>query len=46
MEEDPAVFKKKKRDFKDIEPVKDLLSELTEEEPKTIADIKKKLTKK
>jgi hypothetical protein len=46
MKEDPAVFKRQKKALKDIEPVKDILSELSEEEPKDIGDIKKRLTKK
>jgi hypothetical protein len=46
MDEDPIVFKKRKKALKDIEPVKDLLSELSEDEPKNIHDIKKRLTKK
>jgi hypothetical protein len=46
MEEDPTVFKKRKKDFKDIEPLKDPLQELSEEEPKNIHDIKKRLSKK
>lgn len=46
MEEDPAVFKKQKKALKDIEPVKDILSELTEEEPKNLQDIKRRLSKK
>jgi len=45
MDDDPR-FKKRKMDYKDIEPTKDILSEIIEEEPKNIQDIKKKLTKK
>jgi len=46
MKEDPIAFRKRKRDLKDIEPVKDILSELSNEEPRDIEDIKKRLTKK
>jgi len=46
MKEDPAAFKKAKKDLKDIEPVKDLLTEMTDEEPKSLSDIKKRLTKR
>ncbi|MFV2041462.1 MAG: hypothetical protein ACC644_05665 [Candidatus Hydrothermarchaeales archaeon] len=46
MDEDPIVFKKQKKALKDIEPMKDMLSELSEDEPKNIHDIKKRLTKK
>ncbi len=41
-----AAFRKQKKILKDVEPVKDQLSELTEEEPKNIEDIKKRLSKK
>jgi hypothetical protein len=43
--EDP-VFKKQKKAFKDIAPVKDEISELTEDEPKDLQDIKRRLSKK
>jgi len=46
MTEDPTIFRKEKKAFKDIEPLKDPLSELTDEEPKNIHDIKKRLSKK
>jgi hypothetical protein len=46
MDEDPIVFKKQKKALKDIEPIKDMLSELSEDEPENIHDIKKRLTKK
>jgi hypothetical protein len=46
MDEEPAIFKKQKKAFKDIEPVKDLLSEISEEEPKNIHEVKKRLSKK
>lgn len=43
--EDP-VFKKQKKAFKDMAPVKDELGELTEEEPKSLEEIKRKLSKR
>jgi hypothetical protein len=46
MDEEPTIFKKQKKAFKDIEPVKDLLSEISEEEPKNIHEVKKRLSKK
>ncbi len=46
MDEDPIVFKKQKKALKDIEPMKDTLSELIDEEPKNLGDIRKRLTKK
>lgn len=46
MDEDPIVFKRRKKALKDIEPMKDILSELSEDEPKNINDIKKRLIKK
>jgi hypothetical protein len=35
-----------KKKYKDIEPVKDILSELEEDEPKNLEDIKRRLIKK
>ncbi|GBE18307.1 hypothetical protein BMS3Abin16_00903 [archaeon BMS3Abin16] len=46
MDEDSIVFKRQKKALKDIEPMKDALSELTDEEPKNLGDIRKRLTKK
>jgi hypothetical protein len=46
MGEEEPVKKILKKAYKDIEPVKDLLSEITEEEPKTLSDMKRKLSKK
>lgn len=43
---DDELKKYYKKAFKDIEPVKDIISEMTEEEPKTINEMKKRLSKK
>ncbi len=43
---DDELKKYYKKAFKDIEPVKDIISEMTEEEPKTIKEMKKRLSKK
>ena len=40
------IFKLYKKIFKDLEPVKDTLSEITEEEPKSIEEMKRRLSKK
>jgi hypothetical protein len=40
------IFKYYKRIFKDLEPAKDTISEITEEEPKSIQEMKRKLSKK
>jgi hypothetical protein len=40
------IFRYYKRVFKDLEPVKDTISEMTEEEPKTIEEMKRRLSKK
>lgn len=40
------IFKLYKKVFKDLEPVKDTLSEITEEEPKSIEEMKRRLSKK
>jgi len=40
------ILKKKKEAVKDIEPMKDELSYLGEEEPKSIENMKKRISKK
>lgn len=45
-EEDEPVKKVLKKEYKDIEPVKDIVSEVTEDEPKTLEQMKRKLSKK
>jgi hypothetical protein len=45
-EEDESVKKVLKKVYKDIEPIKDIVSEVTEEEPKTLEQMKRKLSKK
>ncbi|GBE17494.1 hypothetical protein BMS3Abin16_00077 [archaeon BMS3Abin16] len=45
-EDDEPVKKVLKKMYKDIEPVKDIVSEVTEEEPKTLEEMKRKLSKK
>ncbi|MDI6654984.1 MAG: hypothetical protein QME59_03775 [Candidatus Hydrothermarchaeota archaeon] len=40
------LFKLYKKIFKDLEPAKDTLSEITEEEPKSIEEMKRRLSKK
>ncbi len=40
------LFKYYKKIFKDLEPAKDKLSEMTEEEPKSIGEMKRRLSKK
>ncbi len=45
-EGDEPVKKVLKKMYKDIVPVKDIVSEMTEEEPKTLEQIKRKLSKK
>lgn len=44
-DEEP-VKKILKKAYKDIEPVKDALTQVTEEEPKSIENMKRRLTKK
>lgn len=45
MDKDTA-FKKQKKAFKDITPLKDEITELEEGEPKNLEDIKKRLGKR
>jgi hypothetical protein len=45
-EEDEPVKKVLQKAYKDIESVKDILTEVTEEEPKTVEEMKRKLSKK
>lgn len=40
------TFKLYKKIFKDLEPAKDALSEITEEEPKSVEEMKRRLSKK
>ncbi len=40
------LLKYYKKVFKDIEPAKDKLSEMTEKEPKSIGEMKRRLSKK
>lgn len=40
------LYRYYKKIFKDVEPAKDLLSEMTEDEPKSIEEMKRKLSKK
>jgi|GEM_PF-4164609 len=40
------ILKKRKEALKDIEPMKDELSYLEEEEPKTIENMKKRISKR
>jgi hypothetical protein len=46
VEETEPVKKALKKIFKDIEPVKDIVSEVTEEVPVTLEGMKRKLSKK
>lgn len=41
-----SLFKIYKRIFKDLKPAQDLLSEIAEEEPKSIEEMKRRLSKK
>ncbi len=41
-----AAFKKQKKAFKDIAPLQDEITELEEDEPKNLDDIKKRLRKR
>ncbi len=43
---DDELKKYYKKAFKDLEPVKDTISEMTETEPKTINEMKKRLSKR
>lgn len=43
---DEEIKKYYKKAYKDIEPVKDLLSEMTEKDPKDIHEMRKRLSKK
>jgi len=43
---DDKLKKYYKKAFKDIESVKDIISEMTEMEPKTINEMKKRLSKR
>lgn len=45
-EKNREIKKKAKEALKDIEPVKDELSEIIEKEPESIEEIKKRLSKK
>lgn len=40
------LYKLYKKVFKDVEPVKDIISEITEDEPKSIDEMKRRLSKK
>ncbi len=44
MDEETKKYYKKA--YKDIEPVKDVISEMTEGEPKNIEEMKRRLSKK
>ena len=46
LEMENPLLKYYKRVFKDLEPAKDRLSELTEKEPKSIGEMKRRLSKK
>jgi len=43
---DNPLLRYYKKVFKDIEPVKDRLSELTEKEPRSIGEMKRRLSKR
>lgn len=43
---DKELKKYYKKAFKDVEPMKDVLSEISEEEPKNIGEMKRRLSKK